>query len=112
MSTYINVNLVVVMLALMSATIIFTKLSDYYGYHQYHLYVEYEQIIEVKSGYFCKAVDKKHIEADDFIRLKHTDFNKGTNFINDKIQQLVVGYVDGCSLQTEKFIIKSLTKID
>lgn len=45
MSKYINANFVAVMLALMSANISMIWLSDYYGYHKYHFYVEYDKKI-------------------------------------------------------------------
>lgn len=109
MSKYTNENLVLIMIAFIFSTIIFAKLSDYYGYHKYHFYVEFtEKIIPADID----GVDFKSRWASGFIDLKHADFSKSHVHIMGLIYQFVLVNCVNCTIEKNSFQIKSLTKLD
>ena len=105
----LNENLVPVMIAFIFAIIIFAKLSDYYGYHQYHYYVEYQLKIvpsDINERYFKSNL------ASGFIILKNADFKKGQSHIMNLIHLKLIQNCGNCTIETNTLQIKSITRLD
>ena len=104
--TNLNENIVPIMIAFIFAIIIFAKLFDYYGYHQYHFNVEYKEKIITRFDIY--SVNERN--ASGFVYLKRADFIKGQPHIINLIHQGILEKCGNCTIKSLQ--IKSITRLD